>query len=131
MELQQAIKDLKPGKSPGPDGFTAIYYKTFSDHLLKPMLTAFNSLSDPREVPQSFLSAHITVLPKPNMNLAECASYRLITLLNLDVKPMAKIISNRLKSLHYNLIGSEQAGFVPGRETRDNVIKALNLIHAT
>lgn len=129
-ELQQVIKHLKTGKSPGPDGFTAIYYKTFQETLLGPLLKALNYMSKPREIPADFLKAHITILPKPNKDLTECASYRPISLLNLDVKLMSKIIANRLKPLLHKLIGSEQAGFMPGRETRDNVIKTLNLMHA-
>lgn len=47
MELMQAIRSLKTGKSPGPDGYTAIYYKTFTHLLAKPLLLALNSLTTP------------------------------------------------------------------------------------
>lgn len=57
-EIQNAIKDLKTGKSPGPDGFSAIYYKTFTDILTSPLTNALNSLSTQRTVPHDFLGAH-------------------------------------------------------------------------
>lgn len=57
-EIKSAIQDLRAGKSPGPDGFSSIYYKTFAEILLNPLTKALNTFSSPREVPQSFLSAH-------------------------------------------------------------------------
>lgn len=64
-EIRNAIKHLKIGKSPGPDGFTSIYYKTFIDILTDPLAAALNSMSQPRELTPDLLSAFITVLPKP------------------------------------------------------------------
>lgn len=44
-EFQTALKCTTSGKAPGPDGYTALYYKTFSDILL-PQLTSYaNSIS--------------------------------------------------------------------------------------
>lgn len=73
--------------------------------------------------------AHIAVIPKPNKDHKECASYRPISLLNIDLKLLAKILANRLKPLLSKIIGPEKVGFMPGREARDNTTKALNLIH--
>lgn len=115
-EIQGAIKGLKSRKSPGPDGYTSAYYKTFSDILSAPLTKALNSLSLPGQVPPDFLSAHITVIPKMDKDPTECSSYRPISLLNLDLKLLAKIIANRLKPLLPSLIGLDQVGFMPGRE---------------
>lgn len=129
-KIQLAIKDLKTGKSPGPDGFTSIYYKTFMAILTNPLTKALNSFSTPRDVPPTFLLAHLTVIPKPNKDPTQCPNYRPISLLNLDVKLLTKILANRLKPLLHTLIGLEQAGFMPGREAKDNITKSLNLIYA-
>lgn len=77
-EIIQAIEDLKAGKSPDTDGFSAIYYKTFLDILTKPLIDSLKSLSKLREVPTDFLSAFITVIPKPNKHPTHCTSYCLI-----------------------------------------------------
>lgn len=129
-EVLGTIKGLKSGKSPGPDGFTSTYYKTFQDILVAPLTRALNSLSSPRQVPTDFLSAHITVIHKNGKDPAECPSYSPISLLNLDLKLLSKILANRLKPLLSSLIGPDQVGFMPGREARDNIIKALLLTHA-
>lgn len=130
VELMQAIKSLKTGKSPGPDGYTAIYYKTFAHLLTKPLLKALNSLSSTQNLPPSFNTAHITVIPKPGKDPNLCSSYRPISLLNLDMKLLSKIIATRISNVLQDIVGPEQAGFMQGRETRDNVITALNLIHS-
>lgn len=129
IELSEASKTLKTGKSPGPDGLTAHYYNTFLTPLAPHMVKIFNFLKDPCETPQDFLRAHVTVLPKPNKDPLECTSYRPISLLNTDLKIYTKILANRLRPLLHKLIEPEQVGFMPGREAKDNVIKALNLIH--
>lgn len=89
-----------------------------------------NSLSTPREVTPDFLSAHIAVIPKVGKDPTDCAIYRHISLLNLDVKLFAKICALWLGPLLPELIGLEQVGFMPGTEAKDNVTKALLLIHA-
>lgn len=120
IETSQVIIDLKAGKSPGPDGFSSIYYKIFINILTGPLTEAVNSLSNPREVSLAFLSAFITVIYKPNEDPVNCTSYRPISFLNLDVKLLAKIVATRLRPLLHGLIGPEQAGFMPGREAKDN-----------
>lgn len=86
IELRQAIKQLKLGKSPGPDGYSSIYYKTFINIIKDPLMAALNSLSTPRGIIPVFLSAHIMVIPKVGKDPADCASYHPTSLLNLDVK---------------------------------------------
>lgn len=69
------------------------------------------------------------MLRKPNKDPLECSNYRPILLLNIDLKLFTKVLANRLWPLLHLLIGPEQVGFMPGKEARDNVTKALNLIH--
>lgn len=84
---------------------------------------------EPRQIPNLFLMAHVMVLPKPGKDPTDCSSYRPISLLNLDLKLLAKIVANRLRTFLPQLMCPKQVGFLPGREARDNVTKALNLIH--
>lgn len=92
-ELRQAIKQLKSGKNPGPDGYSSIYYKTFINILTDPLTAAMNSMSNPRDLTPDFLSAHFTVLPKPGKDPTVCSSYLPISLLNLDIKLFANILA--------------------------------------
>ncbi|XP_040210578.1 CUB and sushi domain-containing protein 3-like [Rana temporaria] len=63
-EVEMAVKQMKPGKAPGPDGFSLQYYKSFGGVLTSKLLNLFNALSDPQIKPGSMLTAHITVIPK-------------------------------------------------------------------
>lgn len=44
-KIQVLIKSMKPGKSPGPDGFTVGFYKAFSPILAPTLTKLFNDSS--------------------------------------------------------------------------------------
>ncbi|KAM9324457.1 inter-alpha-trypsin inhibitor heavy chain H3-like [Gastrophryne carolinensis] len=125
--LTRAIKASKPGRAPGPDGFPTQFYKIFSDQLAPLLARAFESTASSGTLPGTALEARIVVIPKEGKDPSDCKSYRPISLLNVDIKIFAKILADRLGEFLPSLVGQDQVGFVPGREARDNVIKALNI----
>ncbi|XP_068121121.1 vomeronasal type-2 receptor 26-like [Hyperolius riggenbachi] len=127
-EFRIAVKSLKPGKAPGPDGLTAQYYKAFNTILAPAFVSAFNNITNSSVPSPQFLEAHITVIPKPEKDKQYCTNYRPISLLNLDAKLLAKILANRLLPLIPDHICPDQAGFIPGREAKDNVMRTINLM---
>uniref|UniRef100_A0A803JQ02 Reverse transcriptase domain-containing protein n=1 Tax=Xenopus tropicalis TaxID=8364 RepID=A0A803JQ02_XENTR len=128
-EITQAIKQLKLGKSPGPDSFTNIYYKTYQATLLPHLQKLFQNIMDTGKIHQEFLQAHISTIPKPGKSQDQCQNYRPIALLNTDLKIYSKILALRLNTVLPSLINYDQVGFVPGRQAPDNTRKLHNLLH--
>ncbi|XP_063806719.1 synaptotagmin-like protein 2 [Pseudophryne corroboree] len=128
-EVDHVISIAPLRKSPGPDGFTATYYKMFKEMLAPKLLQAFNSISAETHFSRQSLEAHITVIPKQGKDPSVCSSYRPISLLNIDLKFFAKLMALRLNEFLPSLVHNDQVGFVPGREAKDNTTKLLNLIH--
>lgn len=128
-ELKEALKLTPEGKPPGPDGFSKQYYVSFLDLLSAHFLKAFNFISKGHEITRDTLRVHISVIPKEGKDPGNCASYQPILLLNLNLKLFTKILATRLIPHIAKLIHSDQVGFLPGREARDNTTRLLNLIH--
>lgn len=128
-EILTALKQMKPGKSPGPDGLTVSYYKSFPGTLVPHLTKAFNNLSPTSNTMRDILEAHVTLIPKQGKDPSLVSNYCPISLLNVDLKLYAKVLANRILPLLPKLISLDQVGFVPGREARDNTIKALNIHH--
>lgn len=120
---------MKQGKAPGPDGYSLLYYKTFGNLLTPHFLSAYNVAGEGTIPPRDGLWAHITVIPKEGKDPLLCQNYRPISLLNVDLKIFTKILSLRLSGRIPQLVHSDQVGFVPTREARDNTTKVLNLIY--
>lgn len=127
-EVVCAIKETPAGKSPGPDGFTPKFYKVFAPQLSAFLSKVYNSIDSDCPFPTQALEATVTVIPKPGKDHSICDNYRPISLINVDLKLFAKILSSRLQPVIPKLIHKDQVGFVPGREARDNTIKVFDLM---
>uniref|UniRef100_A0A8C5LT99 Reverse transcriptase domain-containing protein n=1 Tax=Leptobrachium leishanense TaxID=445787 RepID=A0A8C5LT99_9ANUR len=129
-EIAAALKSTKNGKSPGPDGLPAEYYREFRNLLIPHMVSTFNAVTAETPFHPQTLCATIAVLPKPGKDPAECTSYRPISLLNCDIKILARILADRLKQFLPGLVHPDQVGFIPGREARDGTQRAINAVAA-
>lgn len=73
-------------------------------------------------------ASFLTVIPKLGKDHTPCSNYRLIALLNSDLKIFTKLLGNRLNKLLPSLIHKDQVGFLPFHQASDNTRKVINLI---
>ncbi|KAM9299503.1 lipolysis-stimulated lipoprotein receptor [Gastrophryne carolinensis] len=107
-EVAKAIRETPQGKSPGADGYTPKFYKQLAPELIPFLVRVFNSIGPKCGFPGQSLEAIITVLPKPGKDPSLCSSYRPISLINVDIKLYAKMISSRLQPLLPGVINLDQ-----------------------
>uniref|UniRef100_A0A670IVT3 Reverse transcriptase domain-containing protein n=1 Tax=Podarcis muralis TaxID=64176 RepID=A0A670IVT3_PODMU len=127
-EVREVIKRMKPGKAPGPDGLSQKYYKALEEQLAPVLCSVINNILQGGEMPDSWREAHITLIPKPDSDTLNISNYRPISLLNNDYKIFTGIMANRFKKYLNRVIHKDQAGFLPGRQIKENVRHVINII---
>ena len=92
-------------------------------HIFVPILTdMFNHWFAQGAIPGSVTKGVITLLKKGGRHVWECLDdYRPITLLNTELKILARVLANRLQLVISDLIGSEHTFSVKGRSIQDNL----------
>lgn len=118
-EITRAISTLPSGKAPGPDGFSAEYYKLLNTTLAPHMCQLFNAVVSSGTFPDEMLSANIVTLPKPRKEPVTPPNFRPISLLNTDLKLYAKLIAQRLAPIMPHLIHPDQVGLTMGWQAPD------------
>lgn len=128
-EIFNTIKSLPSGKSPGPDGMNAEFYKFFMDDLSDLLLNAIKYFFSHAVMPKAWGKTFIVLIPKKE-HPKFVSDFRPISLCNVAYKIVTKILANRLKGVIGHLIGREQCGFIPGRSPLDNIIAAQEIFHS-
>lgn len=90
----------------------------------------FNDSLSRGSLPQTLTEASITLLLKRGKDSTEYGSYRPISLLNCDVKILAKVLTLRLETTLHDVISADQTGFISGRHSFTNIRRLLNIIHS-
>lgn len=129
QEIEQAINNMQNSKAPGPDGYTSEFYKAFKDQISPILLEVYNEAIEKEILPPTFYQANISVIHKTEKDPLNPASYRPISLINVDNKILAKILATRLEKVLPTIISQDQTGFIKDRQLFFNTRRLLNIIH--
>lgn len=128
-EILQAISLMRSGKSPGPDGLPVEWFKAYKDKLTPYLAKTFNySFNIAHHLPETMSLANICLILKKDKDPEDPASYRPISLIKVDAKILAKILTLRLEPLMQTLVRPDQTGFIKGRSSSNNIRRLLNII---
>ncbi|KAJ9523155.1 hypothetical protein QJQ45_023956, partial [Haematococcus lacustris] len=115
----------------GLDGLPMVVYDRLWVELGRPLRAmlqeALADTADPAPLAE-FLTGIITLVPKAGMPRDQVAGYRPITLLNCDVRVVARAVEDRLELPLDLLVSPPQSAFILGRDISDSVQFHLGLL---
>ena len=115
-EVREAVMSPQNGKSPGPDGFTIeFFFKLFSDIIAPALQKMYNESFAEGHLPPTLSEASISLLLINEKDPLMCGSFRPISLLNVDLKILSKILAQRLQWVLPSIVSTDQTGFMLGR----------------
>ena len=131
-EVEEALRALKGGKSPGANNIPAELLKHGGPEMIKVLATLCQRIWKTKEWPKEWTQSMIIPLPK-NGNLRLCKSYGTISLISHPSKIMLLVILNRLKGKKAEeILAEEQAGFRAGRSITESIDESIiekHLLH--
>lgn len=127
-EIEEAIMQLNNGKSPGKDGLPNEFYKVFRKVLTPILKDVYDEIFKKEETSYFMGIGLVKLIYKRKGDIADLKNYRPITMLNTDFKILSKILANRLKKILPNIIQTNQAYAIPGRDITDTISSIRDVV---
>ncbi|CAH2107939.1 unnamed protein product [Euphydryas editha] len=126
-EITSALHHIKPNKAPGPDDITAEILKSLGDTAINSLHTICNKIWTTGVWPRDWTETVILPLHKKG-STRNCSNYRTLSLMSHASKILLHILNNRIRYYLNWQIPQEQAGFVKGKGTREQILNVRQLV---
>ena len=127
-EIKECVWNLHPLKSPGPDWFPGIFFRSYWEIVKEQVVSCIQECFRNKIVPRGLNRTFLVLIPK-NDQASNFNHFRPISLCNFIYKICSKLLANRLRPLLDKIISSNQGAFVKGRWIAENSIIAQELVH--
>lgn len=126
-DVEDGIKRLKPGGSPGPDNIPTYVLKGCREFLLPPICYIFNLSLSTGRYPDRWKITRVTPIPKTN-DVSRAENYRPIAILSAPAK-LYETVLNKLISVQLKpFLSDSQHGFRLGRSVDTNLLEVTTII---
>ncbi|GJT80580.1 RNA-directed DNA polymerase, eukaryota, reverse transcriptase zinc-binding domain protein [Tanacetum coccineum] len=126
-EIKDAMFTINDNKAPGPDGFTAKFYKKAWNTIGGDICNALKEFFKEGKLLRELNSTLITLVPKvsiPN----KVTDFRPIACCNVVYKCISKILTNRIKNVLDSIVDKNQSAFIPDKQITDNILLTQGLL---
>ena len=120
-ECFDCLQSFQNNKSPGNDGLTVEFYKTFWNSIENLVVDSLNYSYECAELSNTQKQAIITLIEKKGKDKRNIGNWRPISLINVDAKIGSKAIALRLQKVLAEIIHFNQNAYVKGRTILDAV----------
>ncbi|KAL0411361.1 UNVERIFIED_CONTAM: LINE-1 retrotransposable element O protein [Sesamum latifolium] len=125
-EVKSAFFDIKEDRAPGPDGYSAGFYKAACSIIGDKLITAVMDFFENGRLLKQLNATLLTLVPKVQTPTT-VGDFRTIFYCNVLYKAITKILVQRLRPLLDSLISPTQNAFIPGRSISENILLAQEL----
>lgn len=127
-ETQASLKETASYKAPSLDGYQTVFFKR-TWHLTGLVVHSFlQRVLEGGVFLEKVTEAPLILIPEETQP-SSIQSFRPISLCNVIIKLATKMIMNRLKRVWKEIISPNQASFVPGRQSINNIVLCEEFIH--
>ncbi|XP_026451543.1 uncharacterized protein LOC113351839 [Papaver somniferum] len=127
-EIKNVVFELNQDGSPGPDGFTGVFYRFAWDIIKEDLIAAIQYCWSNQVNPAGLNSNFLVLLPKIK-RAKKANQFRPIGLSNFCFKIFTKIIAIRMSNVLHKLISTQQCAFIKGRNIHEQVLLASELVN--
>lgn len=127
-EVRDAIFSMHPERSPGPDGLNPAFFQVLWDVVKRDLVDLCQKFIATGELPKGVNKTLVCLIPKVRQpqTMADLCH---ISVCNVVIRVLSKVLTNRLKPCLQMLISDRQSTFIEGRLLTNNALIAFEINH--
>ena len=127
-EIKEALFDINPNKTPGPDGFSAGFFQHYWDLVGGELIKCIKDFFLHGKLLKELNHTFITLIPKI-AHPQTTSHFRPISFCSTVYKIISKIMVVRLRPLLDKLVSPFQSALILGRSIHDNILITHEIMH--